>query len=630
MISPEPHSPQQGAFRQRDGSVVWNIWAPLSKRVHLVTWPGGERTEAPMTDFSWGFHTHREEQVEGGLRYAYLLENGQERPDPASRWQPEGVNRPSAVFTPEHFQWTDQDWKGIPRHELVIYELHVGTFTPEGTFDAVILRLPQLKELGVTALELMPIAQFSGDRNWGYDGVHLSAAQNSYGGPHGLQRLVDAAHRAGLAVLLDVVYNHIGPEGNYLSEYGPYFTDRYRTPWGSAVNYDGPDSDPVRQFVCDSASQWVRDFHIDGLRLDAVQMIYDCGARHILAQLQEAVQETAVASGRMVHVIAETNQNDVRLTDRADRGGYALDGVWSDDFHHSLHSLLTGEREGYYFDYGAPEHLVKAFNDVFVYDGNYSPFRRRRFGRRVGDRDRTHFVVCIKNHDQVGNRALGDRFATLLSPEAMRLASALLMLSPCVPLVFMGTEYGETRPFAFFCSFSNPDLIEAVRRGRRQEFTDLEFDWAAEIPDPQSPETFEAAKLTWEWPAGSRQGFLRKLNQDLLTARRTWPALRDRQHTAARLVATAGDSPLPVGHSEEGAEPESRILVVERGRAQRLLACANFTARPLPLPPTVKPEQTPILSTEADRYGGSRALDRPIDELGPYELIMFGPEEWQL
>ena len=382
-----------------------------------------------------------------------------------------------------------------PREDLVIYELHVGTFTPEGTFDAIIPRLAQLVALGVTALEIMPVAQFPGGRNWGYDGVHPYAAQNTYGGPQGLQRLVDAAHQAGLAVILDVVYNHFGPEGCYLEAFGHYSTPRYHTPWGNAVNFDGPHSDPVRQFVIDNACTWVRDFHLDGLRLDAVHAIFDLGARHILEELQAAVHEQAVRQQRLVHVIAESSQNDMRLIRPVSQGGYGLDAVWSDDFHHAVRTVLTGQSDGYYQDFGRPEQLVKAFNQVFVYDGCYSPFRARRHGSRVGDADRTRFVVCVQNHDQIGNRALSDRLSTIVPQEAQRLTCGLLLLSPCVPLLFMGEEYGETRPFPFFCSFLDPGLVEAVRRGRREEFAALAFHWEDAMADPQDPATFDAAKL---------------------------------------------------------------------------------------------------------------------------------------
>ncbi len=563
-----------------------------------------------------GYFVHREPVAAEGLRYAYRLDEEGEFPDPASRWQPDGVHAPSAVFFPEDFSWTDDTWRGIARDELVIYELHVGTFTEEGTLDAVIPRLPELVELGVTALELMPVAQFPGERNWGYDGVYPYAVQNSYGGPRALERLVDAAHRVGLAVLLDVVYNHFGPEGNYLGHFGPYFTDRYRTPWGNAVNFDGPECDPVRWLVIHNACMWVRDFHVDGLRLDAVHAIYDTGARHILAELQEAVQREAARQGRIVHVIAESNQNDVRLIDPPDRGGYGLDAVWSDDFHHSVHALLTAQRDGYYQDFGRAEHLAKAYTHGFVYDGCYSPFRRRRHGSALGARDRTRLVVCIQNHDQVGNRALGDRFGTLLEPAGQRLACGLLLVSPCVPLLFMGEEYAETRPFPFFCSFGDPALTEAVRRGRRAEFAALAFCWQTEIPDPQDPATFASAKLAWQWPEGTHAAGLRRLYQDLLAARRNWRALRDRQHTSVQLLDA---DPSPSAPREPG------ILVLQRGIAPGILVVANLSNRLRPLDPKLPRNRPVLLSTEEPRYGGTGAGEGAPEQLRPYEMLILGP-----
>ena len=563
-----------------------------------------------MTPEGDGYFVHERPHVEEGFSYAFKLADGHDYPDPASRWQPNGVHRPSAVFFPESYQWSDAAWRGIARDELVIYELHVGAFTPEGTFDAIVPRLPQLVSLGVTAVELMPVAQFPGGRNWGYDAVYPYAVQNSYGGPRGLQRLVDAAHRAGLAVILDVIYNHLGPEGNYLANYGPYFTDRYRTPWGKAINYDGADSDAVRQFVIDNACMWIRDFHADGLRLDAVHAIYDLSPCHILADIQAAVRQEAARADRLVHVIAESNQNDVRLIGPTDRGGLGLDGVWSDDFHHSVHALLTGERDGYYLDFGEPAHLAKALNDVFVYDGCYSPFRRRRHGSRVGAADRTRFVVCIQNHDQVGNRARGDRLGTMIVPAAQRLACGLVLLSPCVPLLFMGEEYGEQRPFPFFSSFADPVLVEAVRRGRREEFAALAFQWGQEIPDPQDARTFAAAKLGWMWPEGSAQAQLRQLYQDLLAARRRWPALRDRRHTAAQLV-NASDSKTP------------DLLVLQRGGDHGLLAVANLTPKPVS-PAAIEHGSTKVLlRTEDACYGGARLRNHLGEQILPHELIIF-------
>ncbi len=614
MTHAKPHL-AQGAARERDGQTAWRLWAPEAELAVLVTRSEGQEAETAMQPEGNGYFVHRQGAAPEGLRYAYRLNDGPEYPDPASRWQPEGVHHPSAVFYPEDFAWSDDGWRGVPRDDLVIYELHVGAFTPEGTFDAVVPRLAQLAELGVTAVELMPVAQFPGDRNWGYDGVHPFAAQNTYGGPRALQRLVDAAHRAGLAVLLDVVYNHFGPEGNYLACFGPYFTDRYRTPWGKAVNFDGPDCDAVRRFVADNACYWVRDFHIDGLRLDAVHAIYDLGARHILAELQAAVQEEAARRGRTVHVIAETNQNDVRLIDPPDRGGFGLDGLWSDDFHHAVHALLTGERAGYYQDFGRPEHLVKAFERVFVYDGCHSPYRRRRHGNPVADRDRSQFVVCIQNHDQVGNRALGDRFEGLLAPEARRLACGLLMLSPCVPLLFMGEEYGETNPFPFFCSFGDPELMDAVRRGRREEFAALAFRWGAELPDPLAAETFASARLGWNWSDDRRQAGLRRLYGDLLSARRRWPGLRDRRQTSARLVC-------PPQAADEAAAPP--ILLVERGGADGVIACANLHGERQAIPRSELGGRTiAVLSTESPQYGGRREAGEPGDSLGPLEMLIF-------
>lgn len=616
-LPPEPRP--VGAMRQADGSVLWRVWAPASETVALVTWSSAEPSERKMRPEGEGYFTHREAEAVEGLRYVFRLSDGGEYPDPASRWQPDGIASPSAVFSPENYRWSDERWPGVAREELVIYELHVGTFTPEGTFEAIIPRLAELAALGVTALEIMPVSQFPGDRDWGYAGVHPFAVQNSYGGPRALQRLVDAAHQHGLAVLLDVVYNHVGPEGNFLGQFGPYFTDRYGTPWGRAINFDGTDSDPVRQFVIDNACYWVREFHIDGLRLDAVHAIYDFSPRHILADLAAAVHAEAVRQRRPVHVIAESNQNDVRIISPPELGGYGLDGVWSDDFHHSVHALLTGERDGYYLDFGQPAQVAKAFGSMFVYDGCYSPFFRRRQGSRVGDRDRTHFVVCLQNHDQVGNHGRGDRLTTLAPAAATRLAAGLLLLSPGVPLLFMGEEYGEERPFPFFCSFLDPELVEAVRRGRREEMLSLKFDAAAASQDPQSPGTFALAKLRWSWPTGSRHAQRRQWYQDLLTARRQWPALRDHQHTSTLLLRGK--------RSGVGAEAPP-LLFLQRGGDAGLLALANLSPERVEFPPVELARRSLLLDSEDARYGGGR--NEPFattTELLPFELLVFGTNE---
>jgi maltooligosyltrehalose trehalohydrolase len=603
-------NPPLGALRDAGGRVTWRVWTPLHAAPSLVSFASGQRQETAMTPEGNGYFTCGLSGVKEGDRYAFRLADDRDYPDPAARWQPDGVHGLSAVFFPESHQWSDATWRGLALDDLVIYELHVGTFTPQGTFDAIVPRLPQLRSLGVTAIELMPVAQFAGQRNWGYDGVCLYAVQNSYGGPRGLQRLVDAAHRAGLAVILDVVYNHLGPEGNYLASYGPYVTDRYHTPWGMAINYDGPDSDAVRAYVIDNARMWVRDYHVDGLRLDAVHAVYDVSPHHILSDIHAAVQREATDAGRLVHVIAESDQNDIRLIRSRERGGYGLDGAWNDDFHHSVHAILTGERDGYYADFGEPSHLVKAMNNVFVYDGCYSPFRRRRHGTRVGTAGRSRFVVFVQNHDQIGNRARGDRLTTIVSPAAQRLACGLLLVSPYVPLLFMGEEYGETRPFPFFCSFGDPGIVEAVRQGRRKEFADLAFRWGIDIPDPQSPDTFDLAKLDWSWPEDSARSQLRLLYQDLLAARRQWPALRDRRRTHARLI-------------NDPASREPVVLVVQRGGDRGLAAVANLTMRTVSTAELQLDVGPVLLSTEEPRYGGSRSPTIAFDQILPHELIVF-------
>lgn len=484
-----------GALVKPDGSVLWRVWAPRARRVELVLFDGTQRRSVPMTAALHGYFTHEQPNVPDGQRYAYRLDEGSDRPDPATRWQPDGVHKPSAVLRPERFQWSNTSWKGVQRADLVLYELHVGTFTPEGTFDAVIPRLQSLRELGITAIEIMPIAQFPGNRNWGYDGVHPYAAQNTYGGPHGLQRLVDACHAAGLGVVLDVVYNHLGPEGNYAGNFGPYVSDRYRTPWGAAFNYDDSGCDAVRDFVLDNVRYWVGTYRLDGLRLDAVQTIFDNSPKHILRCIKEAAEETAQRLGHPVHIIAETDANDPRLLEVPERGGFGLDGVWHDDFHHVLHTHWTGERQGYYSDFGEKAHLPKLLERTFVYDGNFSAFRNRRHGAPVGDLTGDRFVVCSQNHDQVGNRAVGDRLSALVPAPALRSAACFTLLSPHVPMLFMGEEYGERRPFLFFCSFGDHKLVEAVRKGRRGEFA--AFGWHGEVPDPQAESTFEKSKPTW-------------------------------------------------------------------------------------------------------------------------------------
>ncbi len=607
----------------------------------LVFYEAGERCVLAMGPEKNGCFVYREGDMRDGLRYAYVPPDGQELPDPASRWQPEGVHKPSAVYSADRFSWTDAAWQGVPREDLVIYELHVGTFTPAGTLAAIIPRLASLRELGVTALEIMPVAQFPGTRDWGYDGVYPYAVQESYGGPRGLQELIDAAHREKLAVILDVVYNHLGPEGNYLAQFGPYFTDRYHTPWGEAINFDGPQSDAVRQFFLDNARMWIRDFHADGLRLDAVQTIYDFSPRHILADIETAVHEEGARRNVTVHVIAETDQNDVRLLQPQDRGGYGLDAVWSDDFHHAVHSLLTGERQSYYMDFGSLQDVVKSFNEGFVRSGGYSRFHRRRDGTPAGDINRTRFVACMQNHDQVGNRPFGDRLSALVPPAAQRLACGLLLISPFTPLIFMGEEYGETRLFPFFCSFGDPELADAVRRGRQREFAEMRNaagsalgDVAAggtprralpKVPDPLAESTFQSAKLCWRWPEGSSLAGMRRLYAALMAARRQWPALRDRGQTSARRVILGRTFESVTAIETDPEVHPAELLVVQRGGDNGILAVANCGDQSCSASGIDLDGRVLLLSTESAQFGGSRREGDSLALLLPYEMHVLGP-----
>ena len=445
----------------------------------------------PLTACGDGYWTGLVEAA-AGTRYAYSLDGGPPRPDPASRLQPDGVNQPSAVVDPA-FEWHDAAWRGMSLAGAVVYELHVGTFTPAGTFDAAVAELDALIDLGVTAIELMPVAQFPGERNWGYDGVHPFAVQNSYGGPAGLKRLVDACHGRGLGVALDVVYNHFGPEGNYLAEFGPYFTPRHQTPWGPAVNFEGPESDPVRRFFIDNALMWIGEFHVDALRLDAIHAIVDQSANPFLAELAAAVHSCAAQLGRPAWLIAENNRNDPRIFAPAQAGGYALDAQWLDDFGRALQALLTGDRAGFYADFGRAADLAKAWRHGYVLSGQTSRYRGRRHGADSSAVPCERLLAYAQCHDQVGNRPRSDRLSTQVDFDALRLAAAALLLSPYPALLFMGEEYGEPAPFHYFVSHLDPDLVERVRAGRRCEFA--AFRWPTEPADPQAESTFAASKL---------------------------------------------------------------------------------------------------------------------------------------
>ncbi|MBV9604615.1 MAG: malto-oligosyltrehalose trehalohydrolase [Solirubrobacterales bacterium] len=469
-----------GARPRGDGTTEFRVWAPRAESISLRV----AGRDVALTDAGYGVY-EAVTPAQPGDDYWYCL-GGQTLPDPASRWQPEGIRGPSRVV---ELVPPESPYPTPSARDLVIYELHIGSFTPQGTFEAAIEHLPRLAELGITAIEVMPVAEFPGHHGWGYDGIYISATQSTYGGPHGFRAFIDAAHEAGLAVILDVVYNHVGASGTpALEAFGPYFTDKYETPWGQAMNYDDADCDPVREWVLQSAVGWIRDFGIDGLRLDAIHAIVDSSAEHLV----EAVARRVHAEREDALVIAESGLNDPQVMRDHAIGGWGCDAAWADDFHHSLRTLLTDEREGYYEEFGTVAQLAKAYHRPHVHDGNYSSFRRRRFGAPADDVPADRFVVFDQNHDQVGNRAVGDR----LPAPARPLAAFCTLLSPFVPLLFMGEEYGEDAPFQFFTDHIDPGIADATRDGRREEFASFTSFAAEEIPDPQDPQTFQRSKLT--------------------------------------------------------------------------------------------------------------------------------------
>jgi maltooligosyltrehalose trehalohydrolase len=582
-----------------EAGTIFRVWAPRCRAMEVVI---EGRRPMPLASRGEGLFELAVPGIAAGMKYQYRLDGERYRPDPVSRFQPEGVHGPSVVGDASRFPWTDSGFRGHALADLVFYELHVGTFTAAGTFEAVIPHLPQLVELGITAIELMPVAEFPGSRNWGYDGVHLYAPQSTYGGPRGLRRLVDAAHGQGLSVVLDVVYNHLGPEGNYLGEFGPYFTERYATPWGAAINFDGPDSEGVRRHFVDNARYWVREFHLDGLRLDAIHSIFDAGPAHILTEAAEAAREEARRLGRPVHIVAESHDNDRRIVLPVAEGGLGLDAVWADDFHHALHSRLTGERGGYYADFVDGHGLARALAEGFAFQGEPSEYFGRPRGTPSADLAGDRFVVCLQNHDQVGNRAQGDRLSTIVPFAAAKMAAALLCAAPALPLLFMGEEYGETSPFQFFTSYLDPALIEAVRRGRAEEFA--RFGWEGKIPDPSEPATFLRSRLSHPLAGAPRHRELRDYYRHWLQLRRSHPALGANGKERTRCEVDASGNVLSLSRFGPSG-PGVRLV-------------ANLAAEPRSFAPPAADWRV-LLDSEDKRFAGS-GMGRP---LLPYQAILY-------
>jgi maltooligosyltrehalose trehalohydrolase len=620
-VSDEPAAGPGGLARRpgptprSDGSCSFVVWAPYQSAVGVqLLGPGPARRVEALHGSADGYFSATVADCPDGTRYRYVLADGSTVPDPASRWQPEGVHGPSAVFDPGRHHWTDHSFVAPGLDQLVISEVHLGTFTDEGTFDAAGDHLAEAADLGITAIELMPVAQFPGRWNWGYDGVFPYATQNTYGGPAGLQRFVDACHHHGLAVVLDVVYNHLGPEGNILDAFGPYFTDRYTTPWGPAVNVDGADSDPVRHYFIDNARWWLEDLHVDALRLDAVHSILDTTATPFLADLSAAVDRWGARLGRHLLLVAESADNDPRVVAPRAGGGLGLQAQWNDDFHHALHAVITGETTGYYADFGRLDQLAVTIDRGFYFQGEYSRVRRRRHGAPSDSIAPDQLVIFAQNHDHIGNRPAGDRLATLVPLAAQRLAAAILLLSPGVPLLFMGEEYGETAPFPFFVDHGDAGLAAAVRSGRAEEMAALTL--PGEPLDPTDPSTRDVAVLDRSLRQDPDHSDLVTLHRGLLRFRRQQVTFAAATRSSTRAWAVG-----PV------------LTVVRTAGSDRTAALFNLGSATasaiLPDPPTNSPGTwTPVLDARDPGLGGHGPTDpAPVDRgavpLEPYGFTVY-------
>ncbi|MDX2021679.1 MAG: malto-oligosyltrehalose trehalohydrolase [Deltaproteobacteria bacterium] len=583
----KPFSLELGAQVRTEG-VQFTVWAPFANSVSVVVPALGQRF--PLSPTTRGYHSAIVPDAREGMDYLFALDDGPERPDPASRHQPHGVHGASRVVNPKGFLWTDAAWRGLPLAEYVIYELHVGTFTPGGTFEAAMEKLPYLRDLGVTAVQLMPVAQFPGERNWGYDGAFIYAPQNTYGGPAGLKALVNECHNLGMACVLDVVYNHLGPEGTYVGDFGPYFTNRYTTPWGAALNFDGEHSDEVRRYFLDNALHWFSEYHFDALRLDATQCILDTSPKHLLAEMAELCAAEEARLNRPLHLIAESDANDARLITPLAEGGLGLHGQWSEDFHRSLWTALGGHPVSYFADFAGLRELPKALKHGFAYDGRPSVFYKRRRGSSGSQRDGWQFVVFSQNHDQVANATGGLRISTCFDEAKERLAAVVLLTAPNVPLLFMGQEYGETQPFNYFVDHSDRHLMDAVRRGRQAEFDEFNRDHA--FADPTLKVAMTASKLDWAKLAQPPHSLILALYKDLLALRQKHPALRGLDRHQFRVFCDD-----VAGHlvTMQFAAPDSWVAVA-----------ANFSPRPLRVPlPALPSTAVVLLASDEPRFGGA-------------------------
>lgn len=590
MIAPvKIHKRSIGVTFESSGTASIRLWAPQANAVTLLRGTG--KAVEPLQQQAYGFWELSTNTLREGDTYQFQLDQKTRVPDPASLNQPEGVHGPSRVQDIEKFPWTDAAWVNPTLAEYIFYEIHTGTFSAAGTFQGIEEKLPYLRELGITAIEIMPVAQFPGDRNWGYDGVFPFAVQASYGGAEGLQKLVDACHAQGIAVVLDVVYNHVGPEGNYLPAVGEYFTDKYKTPWGPAVNFDDAGSDAVRNYFIENVLMWFRDFHIDGLRLDAVHAIRDFSPKHILRDIREHVDKLMAHTGRRHYLIVELDLNDTRFIDSLDRQGYGMDAQWVDEFHHALRVTAGQPATGYYTDFKNITHLAKAYRDAYVYDGMYSEHRQRSFGVNTVGHPGDRFLVFSQNHDQVGNRMLGERTSSLVSFEMLKLLAASTLVSPYLPLLFMGEEYAESNPFLYFVSHGDKELIEAVRKGRKAEFA--AFHDEGEAPDPQATETFLHSKLAWSRLQEPRHHTMFSFYQAMIALRKRSAALRGTNRSQLAVAA----------------QEETKTLRLDRWcDHEHALCLMNFSATQQSIPLESDVQWNRVLDSADTQWGGPGTL----------------------
>ncbi len=552
----------------QNGKCEFSVWAPEAKSVKAVIVSKNNK-ELVFQKGEFGYWTgSSKEVIPSDL---YLIEvDGEKWPDPASQYQPQDIHGPSQITDHSAFNWTDAEWKGMPLKEMIIYELHTGTFTEDGTFEGIITKIPYLNELGINAIEIMPVGQFPGNRNWGYDGVYPFAVQSSYGGPEGLKKLVDACHQSGIAVIIDAVYNHFGPEGSYHEKFGKYHTDKYSTPWGSAINFDDAHSDEVRNYFIQNALMWFRDYHVDALRLDAIHACKDMGAFHFAKELTLAVKELEQETGRGHILIGECDLNDPKYISPVTEGGYGLDGQWCDEFHHALRSVITGDTDGYYEDFGMLEHMRRAFQDTFVYSGHYSKHRKKTFGNLPKTNPFSQFVIFCQNHDQVGNRLLGDRISTLVSFEALKVMAGSVLISPSVPMLFMGEEFAENAPFQYFISHTDKALIEGIREGRKKEFS--YFNFQGEAPDPYDEETFNKSKLNWNFGEEQNKVTLFEYYKKLIRFRKEHPSFKHTDRDSLNVQMDEEKGLLKITRHFEMAEENDVYIVINYNKEDAIFS----------------------------------------------------------